>query len=188
MQLTFIKICNLSISFPQEFAIIIKYEPVWIRACTRMIIPILRRKFIMACFLVPTTEAIIMTIAKHSAKSREASAELKAADAADISSEKTETVSIPFSRKLGWLTNMLWGGSALLAYEHIWHGEITAYFPFLTAAVNPSDRAAMLMEMGTVGVSMAALVTAVWGIMCAVTSVMEKTASEKETEAAHKEA
>ena len=141
----------------------------------------------MACFLVPTTEAIVMTIVKHSAKSKEKTAESMAVTA-DGSDTETESVSIPFSRKLGWLTNMLWGGSALLAYEHIWHGEITAYFPFLTAAVNPSDRAAMLMEMGTVGVSMAALVTAVWGIMCAVTSVMEKTASEKETEAAHKEA
>jgi len=35
---------------------------------------------------------------------------------------------------LGWLTNMLWGGSLLLAFEHVWHGEETPWFPFLTAA------------------------------------------------------
>ncbi len=139
----------------------------------------------MACFLVPTTEAIIMTIVKHSAKSKEKAAESKAMTA-DGPDTEAETVAIPFSRKIGWLTNMLWGGAALLAYEHIWHGEVVPWFPFLTAATNPSDTAAMLHEMGTVGVSMAILVTTVWGIMCAVTAAMAKTVSEKE--AAHKEA
>ena len=133
----------------------------------------------MACFLVPTTEAIVMTIVKHSAKSKEKTAESMAVTA-DGSDTETESVSIPFSRKLGWLTNMLWGGSALLAYEHIWHGEVVPWFPFLTAAANPSDTAAMLHEMSTVGVSMAVLVTSVWGIMCAVTAAMEKSVSKKE--------
>ena len=139
----------------------------------------------MACFLVPTTEAIIMTIVKHSAKSKEKAAESKAMTA-DGPDTEAETVAISLSRKIGWLTNMLWGGAALLAYEHIWHGEVVPWFPFLTAATNPSDTAAMLHEMGTVGVSMAILVTTVWGIMCAVTAAMAKTVSEKE--AAHKEA
>ena len=55
---------------------------------------------------------------------------------------------IPFSRKLKWLKNMLWGGAALLAYEHVWHGEVVPWFPFLTAAANPEDTAVMLRESG----------------------------------------
>lgn len=69
---------------------------------------------------------------------------------------------------------MLWGGSALLAFEHIWHGEVTPWFPFLTAAGNPEDAMAMLHEMATTGVAMAVLVTAVWAGMVAVSNVIEK--------------
>ena len=58
---------------------------------------------------------------------------------------------------------MLWGGAALLAYEHVWHGEVVPWFPFLTAAADPADAAVMLHEMATVGVTMALLVTAAWG-------------------------
>ena len=65
---------------------------------------------------------------------------------------------------------MLWGGSALLAFEHIWHGEVTPWFPFLTAAGNPEDAMAMLHEMATTGVAMAVLVTAVWAGMVAAVS------------------
>jgi hypothetical protein len=57
---------------------------------------------------------------------------------------------------------MLWGGSALLAFEHVWHGEVTPWFPFLTAAANPADAAVMLREIATTGVAMAAVVTIVW--------------------------
>lgn len=69
---------------------------------------------------------------------------------------------------------MLWGGSALLAFEHIWHGEVVPWFPFLTAAANPEDAMAMLHEMATTGVTMAVLVTAVWAGMVAVSNVIEK--------------
>ena len=73
---------------------------------------------------------------------------------------------------------MLWGGSALLAFEHLWHGEVVPWFPFLTAAENADDAAEMLHEMSTVGVTMAVLVTAVWGGMAAVASRMGKKAQE----------
>ena len=69
-----------------------------------------------------------------------------------------------FSTKLKRLNKMLWGGSALLAFEHLWHGEIQPFFPFLTAAANEADAVNMLHEMSTVGVTMALLVTIVWGI------------------------
>ena len=72
---------------------------------------------------------------------------------------------------------MLWGGSGLLAFEHVWHGEVTPFFPFLTAAGNPADRMEMLHEMATSGVGMAVLVTAVWGGLVAVTGMMERRAA-----------
>ena len=96
----------------------------------------------MACFLVPTAEAIVATIVtKYVEKKENASAELTmGAESAMIETEGK----IPFSRKLKWLTNMLWGGSALLAFEHVWHGEVAPWFPFLTAASNPADASVML--------------------------------------------
>ena len=60
---------------------------------------------------------------------------------------------------------MLWGGSGLLAFEHLWHGEITPFFLFLTAANDPADTAEMLHEMATSGSAMAILVTAVWAVV-----------------------
>ena len=61
-----------------------------------------------------------------------------------------------------------------MAFEHVWHGEVTPWFPFLTAASNPADAAEMLHEMATAGVAMACLVTAVWIGMVLVTGAMEK--------------
>ena len=130
----------------------------------------------MACFLVPTAEAVVTTIAAKALKSKEATPE--AVKAQHDETGLTETEKIPFSRKLGWLNKLLWGGSALLAFEHVWHGEIVPWFPFLTAASNPADAAEMLHEMSTVGVAMAALVTAVWAGMVAVSSIMEKRAKK----------
>lgn len=112
----------------------------------------------MACFLVPAAEAIVTTaIAKKYEK---------------IEQNTTEKIEmIPISKKLSWLNNMLWGGSGLLAVEHLWHGEITPFFPFLTAMNSVADSIKMLKEMSTVGVFMAVLVTGVWAIMCACVSV-----------------
>ena len=126
----------------------------------------------MACFLVPTAEAIVATIvAKSVEKKEKASAELAMGEESAMIETEGK---IPFSRKLKWLTNMLWGGAALLAFEHVWHGEVVPWFPFLTAASNPADTSAMLHEMSTVGVSMAILVTVIWAGMVAVSNVIEK--------------
>ena len=60
----------------------------------------------MACFIVPAVEAVVTTaLTKHIEKN-----------------EKEETkveTGIPFSRKLKWLNNMLWGGSASVSYTHL---------------------------------------------------------------------
>lgn len=121
----------------------------------------------MACFLVPATEAAVTTIAEHIVKGKEEHSE-----AQELTCEESRKT--PFSHKLKWLNHMLWGGSALLAFEHIWHGEVVPWFPFLTAAGNPEDAMAMLHEMATTGVTMAVLVTAVWAGMVAVSNVIEK--------------
>ena len=126
----------------------------------------------MACFLVPVTEAVITTVASKVMQSKESSPETVHISLDD--STVTEAVKTPFSQKLKWLNNLLWGGSALLAFEHVWHGEVVPWFPFLTAAGNPADAAEMLHEMSTVGVTMAVLVTAVWGGMLAISNVIEK--------------
>ncbi len=133
----------------------------------------------MACFIVPAAEAVITAIAGKIVRSKES---VKEPLEVKLDGNKAETLEkVPFSRKLGWLNNMLWGGSALLAFEHLWHGEIIPHFPFLTAAGNAADTAEMLNEMSTVGVAMAVLVTAVWACMVGVTAAAEKKASKAES-------
>lgn len=126
----------------------------------------------MACFLVPAGEAIVTTVAAQVMKSKEKENEVKELSAENEIIE-LET-KIPFSRKLQWLSNLLWGGSVLLAFEHLWHGEIVPWFPFLTAAGDPAETAVMLQEMSSVGVMMAVLVTVIWIGMLLVSSMLEK--------------
>ena len=130
----------------------------------------------MACFLVPATEAVIVTVATQILIARENKLlpKFKREDGAALESDAEAKV--PFSKKLRWLSNLLWGGSFLLAFEHVWHGEVVPMFPFLTAASNPADTAAMLHEMSTVGVAMAVLVTAVWVAMVVISGSMQKNA------------
>ena len=126
-----------------------------------------REENIMACVVVPMVEAVITTITTKAVESREISAD-----------NHSEGESTGFSRKMKWLNNMLWGGSALLMFEHVWHGEIAPFFPFLTAASDPASLSEMLQEMSTAGVGMSLLVTAAWLGMVAVTSAIEKKAQK----------
>ena len=127
----------------------------------------------MACFLAPAAEAIIVSAAvKISEKNEKAKYSLP-----EGAVKHTETAGdshkLPFSKKLSWLRNLLWGGTILLAFEHLWHGEISPFFPFLTAASNPQDTAVMLHELATVGVSMTVAVTAIWGVMLLAAKIKE---------------
>ena len=110
----------------------------------------------MACFVVPAGEAIITTVAEK------------------ILEKNDSPVLSGIASKLKVLNCMLWGGSALLAFEHVWHGEVVPWFPFLTAMDDPADTADMLAEMGSVGVTMAIVVTAVWAVGVGVASAMKK--------------
>lgn len=125
----------------------------------------------MACFTVPAAEAIITTVAEKIIKSKEKKMALSGAVNTKAESEGSEKISL--STKISWLNKMLWGGSALLAFEHVWHGEVVPFFPFLTA-VKDGEASEMLHEMATAGVCMALLVTAAWGIMVGVVSMFEK--------------
>ncbi len=125
----------------------------------------------MACFLVPGAEAIVTTIAAKIISSKEKKEATAAAPAPGR---------LPFSVKLGWLNKLLWGGCALLALEHLWHGEIIPSFPFLTAVGEGQEATAeMLSEMATSGTAMALLVTLAWCVMLAVSAFAENRAASR---------
>jgi len=105
----------------------------------------------MACLLVPATQALIVTAAKRRASDKPA---------------RQSRSGISWSRRLTWLTTMLWGGALLLALEHMWHGE--RIFSFTTAALH---------EMATTGIAMAVLVTVVWGVMVAAVELSPRLAA-----------
>jgi len=104
----------------------------------------------MACFLVPMALAIITTLIQKTAKNL---------------AEKLKL----------WLLNaLLWGGVILLALEHVWHGEVTPWPPFLTAMATPADIPVMLHEMATVGTAMSLVTVTTWGIILAISNYMPK--------------
>jgi hypothetical protein len=123
----------------------------------------------MACFLVPTTEAIVTTVIQKVVAKKEKN-----------ENKDGSQMKIGFADKLKWLNGMLWGGSGLLAFEHVWHGEVTPFFPFLTAANDPADTAEMLHEMATSGSAMALLVTVVWAGLVVVSNKI--TASDNKSD------
>lgn len=114
----------------------------------------------MACFVVSATVGIGVSVARHIVKHHEKKLELEG---------KTQLPEkfgsdIKWSQKLSYLELTLFSGSFLLAIEHILHGEVVPFPPFLTAASNPADLAEMLTEMGTVGVAMLAILLVAWGV------------------------
>jgi hypothetical protein len=118
----------------------------------------------MACFLVPAGEAIITTVVQKVIENKEKKDGIK----------KEKGIGVKWSRRLSWLNKMLWGGTMLLAIEHVWHGEVIFRPPFLTAMENSADIAPMLHEIATVGVAMAVTVTAIWGIIVLIAEIKAK--------------
>lgn len=72
--------------------------------------------------------------------------------------------SIPEKYHVNWLNTMIWGSVLALLVEHVWHGEVVPWFPFLTAMSDPASIGTMLYEMATIGVAMLVTVIAVWAI------------------------
>ncbi|MDO5118282.1 MAG: hypothetical protein Q4D34_07335, partial [Eggerthellaceae bacterium] len=114
----------------------------------------------MACFLVSGGEAIVVSAVRAVVKKKEMEKGIVDEQGNQLTDASTE--GICWTRKLSWLMNMLWGGVILLCIEHMWHGEVVPFPPFLTAMNDPSEIPVMLGEMGTVGVGMAVMVTVVW--------------------------
>src|SRR3989338_10100657 len=106
----------------------------------------------MACFLAPTTTAIITTSMRKK---------------------------IPQKYHIEWLNAMLWGGVAMLIIEHIAHGEVVIFPPFLTAMKNPADIPIMLKEIATMGTAMTIAIFAVWAVMVLVANIVEKIREKK---------
>ena len=112
----------------------------------------------MACFTVTTVAAIGVGIARHVVKHNE-----NKKDPTKVDPIKLDTA--PVSKKLGVLELALWGGSFILAGEHLIHGEVSFKFPWLTAvSEGPEAVSEMLTEMGTVGVGMLGIIVGAWAI------------------------
>ena len=92
----------------------------------------------MACFIAPLSLGIVTTIFRKK---------------------------IPENLKIGWLNIMIFGGAIMLAVEHIAHGEITLYPPFLTAMQTAEEIPIMLKEMAVVGGTMTIAIVAIWAVM-----------------------
>ena len=115
----------------------------------------------MACFAVSAVVGIGTAIARHVVKHHEKKLELEGKEQL---SEKFGS-DVKWSKKLGYLELTLFSGSFVLALEHILHGEVVPFPPFLTAASEGTEAAQeMLTEMGTVGVAMLAILLAAWAI------------------------
>ena len=95
----------------------------------------------MTCFIIPMIIAIITTLIQKTL------------------GKKTEKL------KLSILNALLWGGVALLAIEHVWHGEVVPWPPFLTAMTNPAEIPVMLHEMTLVGGLMTTSIFTLWGLI-----------------------
>jgi len=111
----------------------------------------------MACFTAPLAAAIAAGVVRRTVKTKDA--------------DDPETIS--WATKLGWLEKLSFGGCALLAFEHIWHGEIIFQFPFLTG-VRDGNTAEVLREIATVGGTMTVLILAIWAGMLVVSSRIVK--------------
>ena len=114
----------------------------------------------MACFTAPVAQALVVGALKTSTK-------------------KSEN---PFLARLGLLQKMLFGGSFLLAIEHVYHGEVIFTWPFLTA-VRDGNTAEMLHEIATSGLAMCAVVSLAWVGIVLVSSALERSARTAAQEA-----
>lgn len=126
----------------------------------------------MACFLVPGAEAIIVTAAALAMKSSYTKKARLAPEGGNEVKGESGAEKVPFHQKLMWLAKLLWGGVLLLCFEHIWHGEVVPYAPFLTAMSDPGETQIMLREMASVGGAMAIWLTAVWVGMLVVSKIV----------------
>lgn len=126
----------------------------------------------MACFIVGGGEAIVATAVRAAVKNSEMKKGIVDADGNQLTDPAEH--GICWTKKISWLVNMLWGGVILLCIEHMWHGEVVPFPPFLTAMNDPTEIPVMLGEMATIGVGMAVLVTVVWLVVILAADAVAK--------------
>ncbi len=114
----------------------------------------------MACFTVSAVAGVGAAIARYAVKHHEKKLELQGKEQII---EKFGS-DVKWSKKLAYLELTLFSGSFVLAIEHILHGEIVPFPPFLTAALDPNSTAEMLHEISTVGVAMLAILFVSWAV------------------------
>ena len=114
----------------------------------------------MACFTVSLIGAVGVGVARHIVKHHENKIEL-AGRTPEVDKFGSDT---KWSTKLAYLETGLFAGSFVLAAEHMLHGEVVPYPPFLTATETAEGTMEMLHEIATVGVSMFAIVVGVWAL------------------------
>ena len=132
----------------------------------------------MACFTVSLAEGLIAggtAILLNVLSKKEIQKRIEQGE----SKEEITTKTGEWSKRFASLSYLTLGGSALLAFEHIWHGEVTFTFPFLTAVSEGAEATSvMLHEIATTGVLMAVLCTLTWGIITIV-SILRKRKMQK---------
>jgi hypothetical protein len=122
----------------------------------------------MACFVAPATVAVVTTVIRKVAQKKEG------ACATEHASSAPTTTLGKWTRRLGWLNTMLWGGTVMLVLGHILSGELIARPPFLTALSAPLQAGALLREILVTGGTMTAAVFVVWGIMVVAAELRAK--------------
>lgn len=131
----------------------------------------------MACFIAPAAAAVVTTIVQKVVQKKEETS----------AGERAEKTSGKWTQRLRWLNTMLWGGTVLLALEHVWHGELVPWPPFLTAMETSGGVGPMLREIATYGATMTAAVFVIWGVMVWIAVAAERRAGAAKASAVEPE-
>ncbi len=107
----------------------------------------------MACFLVPAAAGVVTTVVRRR---------------------------LPAASHPEWLSSMLFGGSLMLAVEHVSHGEVVPYPPFLTAMRSPTETVQMLREMVTVGGTMTVVIILIWLLMLTLNQAVDRQSARRD--------
>lgn len=126
----------------------------------------------MACFLAPAAVAVATTVVQKVVAKKERAAAAEGTAGAEAAKKTTGR----WTQRLRWLNTMLWGGVVLLCLEHVWHGEVVPWPPFLTAMQNPADVGPMLQEIAIYGGIMTVVVLVAWGILVGIAELVERRA------------
>ncbi len=126
----------------------------------------------MACFTVTLAAACGVTVARHIVAKKENKKVL-------IDGENIIAKPEKWSNRLKYLELSLYGGSLLLAGEHLIHGEVTVIPPFLTALSSKEATQEMFVEMGTVGVPMLLAIVLVWIVAVFAVSAFRRKRNKK---------